>query len=141
MNKIFNPDSRFMQVMNKFADIMLLNVITLLCYIPIITIGPATTAMHYVLLKLFRNESVILFFVRNHAAAAILHTVFQHYKVSAAFRSQRIQRTVAEQAVERIRINALVAGKVFTRPVGETGKVFPFPLCPVLFTHIICLQS
>ena len=36
MNKIFNPDSRFMQVMNKFADIMLLNVITLLCYIPII---------------------------------------------------------------------------------------------------------
>lgn len=56
MNKIFNPDSRFMQVMNKFADIMLLNVITLLCYIPIITIGPATTAMHYVLLKLFRNE-------------------------------------------------------------------------------------
>jgi uncharacterized membrane protein YesL len=56
MNKIFNLDSKPMQLMNKFADIMFLNVITLICCIPIITIGPATTAMHYVLLKMFRNE-------------------------------------------------------------------------------------
>ncbi len=56
MDKIFNLDSKPMQLMNKFADIMFLNVITLICSIPIITIGPATTAMHYVLLKMFRNE-------------------------------------------------------------------------------------
>ena len=56
MDKIFNLDGKLMQTMNKFADIMFLNVITLICCIPIITIGPATTAMHYVLLKMFRNE-------------------------------------------------------------------------------------
>ncbi len=56
MDKLFNLDSKFMQAMNKFADLMWLNVLTILCCIPIITIGPATTAMHYVLLKLYRNE-------------------------------------------------------------------------------------
>ena len=56
MDKIFNLDSKLMQTMNKFADIMLLNVVTLICCLPIITIGPAITAMHYVLLKMFRNE-------------------------------------------------------------------------------------
>ena len=56
MNKLFNYDSKFMQVMNKFADLMFLNLITVICCIPIITIGPAITAMHYVLLKMYRNE-------------------------------------------------------------------------------------
>lgn len=56
MSNIFNLDSKFMQFMNKFADLMLLNVITVICCIPIITIGPAITAMHYVLLKMYRNE-------------------------------------------------------------------------------------
>ena len=56
MNKLFNYDSKFMQMMNKFADLMFLNLITVICCIPIITIGPAITAMHYVLLKMYRNE-------------------------------------------------------------------------------------
>ena len=56
MNKLFNYDSKFMTIMNKFADLMYLNVLTLICCIPIITIGPAITAMHYVLLKMYRNE-------------------------------------------------------------------------------------
>lgn len=64
MNNIFNLDSKFMQIMNKFADLMLLNVITMICCIPIITIGPAITAMHYVLLKLYRNEGGYL--MRNY---------------------------------------------------------------------------
>lgn len=56
MNNLFNLDSKFMRVMNKFADIMFVNILTLICCIPVITIGPALTAMHYVLLKLYRNE-------------------------------------------------------------------------------------
>lgn len=64
MGNIFNLDSKLMQTMNKFADIMILNVLTLICCIPIITIGPAITAMHYVLLKLYRNEDGYL--LRNY---------------------------------------------------------------------------
>ncbi len=60
MDKIFNLDSKVMQLANKFADLMLLNVLTIICCLPIITIGPAITAMHYVLLKLYRNEGIYI---------------------------------------------------------------------------------
>lgn len=56
MDNLFKLDSKFMQGMNKFADLMYLDILTLICCIPIITIGPALTAMHYVLLKMYRNE-------------------------------------------------------------------------------------
>ncbi len=56
MGNIFNLDSKFMQVMSKFADLMILNILTLICCIPIITIGASLTAMHNVLLKIYRDE-------------------------------------------------------------------------------------
>ena len=56
MGEFFSLDSKFMQVANKFADLMLLNILTLVCCVPIFTIGAAVTAMHSVLLKIYRNE-------------------------------------------------------------------------------------
>lgn len=53
---IFNLDSKFMIFMNKFADLLWLNVLTLVCSIPIFTIGASFTAMHYMVLKIYRNE-------------------------------------------------------------------------------------
>ena len=54
--KLFNLDSPFMQVMNKAADLMWLNVLTMICCIPIITAGASLTAMHYMALKIVRDE-------------------------------------------------------------------------------------
>lgn len=54
--KLFNLDSPFMQVMNKIADLMWLNVLTLICCIPVITAGASLTAMHYMALKIVRDE-------------------------------------------------------------------------------------
>lgn len=54
--KIFDLDSPLMQALGKMADLMWLNVLTFICCIPIITIGPALTAMHYMALKMARNE-------------------------------------------------------------------------------------
>ena len=45
-----------MQALNKMADLMWLNILTMICCIPIITIGPAMTAMHYMALKMARDE-------------------------------------------------------------------------------------
>ncbi len=56
MGKLFDLDSPFMQVLNKLADLMWLNVITLVCCIPIFTIGASLTSAHYVALKICRNE-------------------------------------------------------------------------------------
>lgn len=56
MNKIFDMDSPLMRGLNKLADLMWLNVLTLVCCLPIVTAGAAITAAHYVELKMCRNE-------------------------------------------------------------------------------------
>lgn len=54
--KFFDLDSPLMQFLSKMADLLWLNIITLICCIPVFTIGPALTAMHYMSLKMVRNE-------------------------------------------------------------------------------------
>lgn len=54
--KIFDLDSPLMNVLNKVADLMWLNILTLLCCIPIFTAGASFTALHYMCLKVLRNE-------------------------------------------------------------------------------------
>lgn len=56
MDKIFNLDSPIMRGLSKMADIIWLNILTVVCCIPIITIGAALTAQHYVVLKMVRDE-------------------------------------------------------------------------------------
>ncbi len=54
--KFLDIESPFMQVMGKVADLMILNLLTLACCVPIITAGAAFTAMHYQILKIVRDE-------------------------------------------------------------------------------------
>lgn len=56
MGKLFNIDSPVMRFLGKVADLMILNLVTLVCCIPIVTIGASLTAMHYVLLKMVRDR-------------------------------------------------------------------------------------
>lgn len=56
MGKIFDLDSPVIQGLNKVADLMWLNLLMLICCIPIFTIGASLTAAHYVALKMRRNE-------------------------------------------------------------------------------------
>lgn len=56
MGRIFNPDSKFMIYGEKVADIIWLNVLFLCCSVPVVTAGAAYTAMHSVLLKIYRGE-------------------------------------------------------------------------------------
>lgn len=56
MDKIFGMDSGFYRFMNKVADLIILNLLCLICCIPIVTIGASVTAMYTVMLKIARNE-------------------------------------------------------------------------------------
>lgn len=56
MGRFFNIDSPVMHFLGKVADLMILNLVTLVCCLPIVTIGASLTAMHYVLLKMVRNQ-------------------------------------------------------------------------------------
>ena len=56
MKSFFNPDNWLMIFLGNITDIMLLNAVCLLCCLPIITIGPSVTALHYVTLKMSKGE-------------------------------------------------------------------------------------
>lgn len=56
MNKIFSMDNKFFTFMGRIADLIILNIIFMICCIPIVTMGASITAMYYVTLKMARNE-------------------------------------------------------------------------------------
>ena len=49
-------ESPLMKKLGIMADLLILNLVTLVCCLPIVTAGAAFTAMHYVLLKIVRGE-------------------------------------------------------------------------------------
>lgn len=56
MGKIFNFDGPFLTFMSRAADLFWLNTLYIICCIPIVTIGAATTALYYVTLKMAKDE-------------------------------------------------------------------------------------
>ena len=56
MDRFFNMDNKFFSMMSRVADLILLNVLCIICCIPIVTAGASITAMFYVTLKMVRDE-------------------------------------------------------------------------------------
>ena len=60
MSNLFNPENKFFVFMGRVADLMILNFVCMICCIPIVTAGPAITAMYYTTLKMARNEETYI---------------------------------------------------------------------------------
>lgn len=56
MRDFFNMDNGIFRALGRLADLMMLNLVFLLCCIPIVTIGAALTGLNYVTLKMAENE-------------------------------------------------------------------------------------
>lgn len=56
MENLFRMDNPFWRFMGKLVDAVALNILWFICCIPIVTIGPSTTALYYVSLKSVRDE-------------------------------------------------------------------------------------
>ena len=54
--KLFDQDNPIIAFLARLVDAVVLHFIWLLCCIPVVTIGPATVALYYVLMKAVRNE-------------------------------------------------------------------------------------
>ena len=52
----FNYDNPIWRFVGRLGDMILLNVLWILCSLPIVTIGASTTALYYCTLKIVRNE-------------------------------------------------------------------------------------
>ena len=48
MQSLFSPDSKFMQAMNRVADLLILNLLFLVTCLPVFTIGAASSALYTV---------------------------------------------------------------------------------------------
>lgn len=55
-SNLFNYDNPVWRFMGKFFDVMILNILWVICSIPIVTMGASTTAVYYVTLRLVRDE-------------------------------------------------------------------------------------
>ncbi|MBR1692078.1 MAG: DUF624 domain-containing protein [Lachnospiraceae bacterium] len=56
MGSLFDTEGTLMSVLVKIADVAWLNILFLLCSIPIVTIGASTTALYYVTTKMIDGE-------------------------------------------------------------------------------------
>lgn len=55
-SNLFNYDNPVWRFIGKFWDVLVVNLLWIICSIPIVTIGASTTAMYYVTLRLVRDE-------------------------------------------------------------------------------------
>lgn len=82
LRSIFDMDSGFFRALSRVADLMILNLIFVACCIPVVTIGPALTAMYYVTLKMVENEEGYILrgffksFRQNFRQALIIWLIF-----------------------------------------------------------------
>ena len=60
-NKLFNVKNPFWQSMSTIFDLFILNILWLLCCIPIVTIGLSTTAAFYALIQRARQEDTMIY--------------------------------------------------------------------------------
>ena len=67
--KLFNPDSRIMIFLSRVADLVILNILWLVCCSPVVTIGASTTAMYHVI-RHWQKDSV----------SSIMRDFFQSFK-------------------------------------------------------------
>lgn len=61
MSSFFNMDSPVMRFLSRVCDLMILNVMCILCCIPIVTAGASITALYTVTLKMVRGEESYIF--------------------------------------------------------------------------------
>lgn len=81
MGNFFNMDNKFFVFMGRVADLIILNLLCVVCCLPVITAGASITAMFYVTLKMVRNEesyivrSFFKSFKENFKQATIINVI------------------------------------------------------------------
>ena len=75
MNGFFNMDSPVMRFLSRVCDLMILNLLCLICCIPIITIGASITALYSVTLKMVKGEETYI-------VKGFFHALKQNFKIS-----------------------------------------------------------
>lgn len=73
MAQLFNPDGPVMRFITKVVHSVWLNILWFICCIPIITIGPSTTALFYACQRMVRDEE-------SYTTRDFFHSFRQNFK-------------------------------------------------------------
>ena len=71
MKTLFSLDNPVIAFLGRIADLIILSILWGICSIPIVTIGPATTALYYVTLKMVKNDE-----------GSVIKSFFQSFKLN-----------------------------------------------------------
>ncbi len=56
MDRFFNSDNKFFRFLGQVADLVVLNLLWIVCSLPLVTLGASTAALYYAVLKILRGE-------------------------------------------------------------------------------------
>lgn len=127
MKNFLNLDSPFMIFLSNLTDVVLLNALCLICCIPVVTIGPSITAMHYVTLKMVREEegyvvkSFFKAFKENFKQSVIVWMIFLVITL-VFFLDYRILNAAG---MEENKIFAIVIGAIYLFVCLTVMYIFP----------------
>lgn len=57
MDSLFSMDNRFFRGLGKLVDLVWINLLTLVCALPVVTAGASFASMYYLLLRMAENDS------------------------------------------------------------------------------------
>ena len=111
MGRFFNMDNKFFVFMGKIADLCMLNLLCIICCIPIVTAGASLTALYYVTMKMVRNEEAYIF-----------RSFFRYFKQN--FKQATVINIIMLAAAALLYIDTNIAGKM-GQPAGKIlGMIF-----------------
>ena len=111
MGRFFNMDNKFFVFMGKIADLCMLNLLCIICCLPIVTAGASLTALYYVTMKMVRNEEAYIF-----------RSFFRSFKQN--FKQATVINIIMLAAAALLYIDTNIAGKM-GQPAGKIlGMIF-----------------
>ncbi len=106
----FNYDNPVWRFIGKFWDVLIVNLLWIVCSIPIVTIGASTTAMYYVTLRLARDDDGYTFrsffksFKENFKQATAIWLIFLAVGLLLAFDLYYFVRLVGASTLRTVMI-------------------------------------
>ena len=120
MGRLFDTDNVVWRFLGRVADLVILNVLFLLCSIPIVTIGASWTALYSVTLKAVKNEE-------SYIVKGFLKGFKENFK----------QSTIAWIALMAVGMVLLVDIRFAMGLEGTFGKVFGVTIYAISFVYLM----
>lgn len=129
MKKIFSPDGLLWRILNTLTDVFALSVIWLFCCLPIVTIGPATTALYDSVVRCIRFQEAGPYkrFFRTFRAdlgVSVLSTILWIAVIGFGFWSLSLLRSLGE-ASRSAAIASVTYYFILVLPCGAACWAFP----------------